>query len=180
MISLLALAGGHMWWIHHRVADEVLRGREDAAQWRGALLGASWIMVLALLVNAQGFAKMTLMVQTVGTEGRETWLELLGWYVSVVGGTASLMWLVVRALREPVVLREPTPAMGASRVMVVVAEKLLPRFWWAALGLGAVFGYAAGSGPILLLAADLTLFWAVGRISLIVHRRRLQRERDGE
>jgi len=31
----------------------------------------------------------------------------------------------------------------------------------------------AGMGPVLLLAADLTLFWAAGRVSLIMQRRKL-------
>ena len=65
-------------------------------------------------------------------------------------------------------------------MMVVTAEKLLPRFWWAALGLGVVFGYAAGRGLLLLLAADLTLFWLVGRINLVLLRRKLQGRGAGE
>ena len=90
------------------------------------------------------------------------------------------MWLVVLALQEPAVLREPTPELGAFRAMVVVAEKLLPRFWWAAAGVGVLFGCAAGPGPVLLLAIDLALFWLAGRICLLIRRRQLRRAADGE
>lgn len=41
--------------------------------------------------------------------------------------------------------------------------------------MGVVFGCSGGSGPVLLLAIDLTLFWAVGRISITLQRRKLQR-----
>ena len=56
---------------------------------------------------------------------------------------------------------------------------MLLQFWWAALGFGVVFGYAAGPGFVLLLAGDLTLFWVAGRISLAVQRRRLQHTGGG-
>lgn len=179
MASLFALAGGFMWLIRSRVAPRVLQGRQDAKEWLSALLYAGWVMILILLVNAQGFVKMALMDWEAGMGVRGTWLELLGSHLSVLAGTASLMWLVVRSLQDPAVLREPTPMLGASRVMVLVAEKMLLQFWWAALGFGVVFGYAAGPGFVLLLAGDLTLFWAVGRISLAVQRRRLQHTGGG-
>ena len=101
-------------------------------------------------------------------------MDLLVSHLGVLGGIASLMWLVALALQEPAVLEEPAPQLGAYRVMVVVAEKLLPRFWWAVLGFGVVFGYTAGPGPVIFLAAELTLFWLAGRISLFLQRRRLQ------
>ena len=175
MTSMFALAGGHLWWIHRRVIPRVLEGRDDAPQWRGALLYAAWVMILTLLVNAQGFAKTNLIMYELGARAGTGWLRQLASHASVLAGTASLMWLVVRSLQDPAVLQERTPMLGASRAMVLIAEKLLPQFWWAALGLGVVFGCSAGSGPVLLLATDLTLFWLIGRISLVVQRRRFRR-----
>ena len=121
------------------------------------------VHVLAWLVGPHG-------------QGQGAWRESLISHLSVLAGTGSLMWLVTLALRDPAVVREPTPMLAASRAMVVTAEKPLPRFWLPALGLGALFGVAAGMGPVLLLAADLTLFWAVGRVSLILQRRKLQHD----
>jgi len=178
--SLFALAGGHLWWIHHRVVGRVLAGREDSDQWRAALLGASWIMTLTILLNAQGFMKMNLMDWQIRGGESGPWLTLLSSHVSVLVGTWALLWLVVRSLREPAVVDEPTAMLGACRMMVVTAEKLLPRFWWAALGLGVLFGYAAGRGLVLVLAADLTLFWLIGRINMVILRRKLQGRRAGE
>ena len=178
--SLFLVAGGHLWWIHHGVVGQALAEREDSDEWRAALLGASWIMTLTILLNAQGFMKMNLIEWDVNRNASGPWLDLLGSHLSVLAGTWALMWLVVRSLREPVVVREPTPVLGACRMMVVTAEKLLPRCWWAALGLGVLFGYAAGRGLVLLLAADLTLFWLAGRINLLVLRRRLQARGAGE
>ena len=135
--------------------------------------------ILTLLVNAQAYAKMNMIAFEVEAAGQGSWRQLLASHLSVLAGTGSLMYLVVRAVRDPAVLREPTPGLGASRVMVLVAEKLLLQFWPAALGCGVVFGYTAGPGPVLLLAADLTLFWIAGRVSLILQRRRFQRESGG-
>ena len=174
MASLFLVAAGHLWWIHHRVVAQVLADRDDSAEWRPVLLGAGWIMTLIILLNAQGFMKMNLMDWQINGGESGQWLDLLSSHMSVLVGTWALMWLVVRAMRAPAVVREPTPMLGASRMMVVTAEKLLPRFWWAALGLGVLFGYAAGRGLVLLLAIDLTLFWLAGRISLHLQRRKLQ------
>ena len=180
MASLFLVAAGHLWWIHHRVVAQVLADRDDSAEWRPVLLGAGWIMTLIILLNAQGFMKMNLMDWQINGGESGLWLDLLGSHMSVLAGTWALMWLVVRSLRAPAVVGEPTPMLGACRMMVVTAEQLLPRFRWAALGLGVVFGYAAGRGLVLLLAADLTLFWLAGRISLAVLRRRLQGRGAGE
>jgi len=177
MTSLFVLAGGHVWWICRRVVPDVLKDHPDAAEWRISLVAAGWIMVGIVLVNAQGFVKFNLMDWEVGPEGvRGTWLKLLASHLSVLAGTHSLMWLVARAIRDPAVLREPTPQLAGYRVMVTVAERQLPRFWWAALGLGVVFGYTAGRWLVVFLAADLTLFWAVGRIGLAVQHRQLRRD----
>jgi len=173
MSSLFALAGAILWWIHHRVVDDVLRDKEDAAEWRTPLLGAAWIMIGILTVNAQGYVKMNLIGWEIGGQTPGTGMDLLVSHLGVLGGTASLMWLVALALKEPAVLREPDPHLGAYRVMVVVAERLVVRFWWAVLGIGVVFGYTAGPGPVVFLAVELTLFWLVGRIGLLVLRRRL-------
>ena len=180
MASLFLLAGGHLWWIHHSVVGRALAEREDSDEWRPALLGAGWIMTLTILLNAQVFMKMNFIEWEFGRGGRGPWLDLVTSHLSVLAGTWALMWLVARSLREPAVVREPTPMLGAYRVMVVTAERLLLRFWWAALGLGVLFGYAAGPGLVLLLAANLTLFWLVGRISLFVLRRRPQCRSAGE
>lgn len=175
MASLFVLAGGHLWWIHRHVVDKVLAGHEDAKNWRAALLGAAWMMILVLLCNAQAFAKLNLIDWEFGRSTPPAWWRLLASHLGVLAATGSLMGLVACALREDVVLREPTPALGAYRAMVVVTEKLLPRFWWAAAGFGVLFGCTAGPGPILVLAADLTLFWLAGRIGLFVQRRQFQR-----
>ncbi|MFC1850513.1 hypothetical protein ACFL27_10010 [candidate division CSSED10-310 bacterium] len=180
MASLFVLAGVYLWWIHHRVVDQVVRGLEDAQEWRKALLRAGWIMILILLVNAQAFVKMNLLVWEIGNGEAGTWVKLLTTHLSVLCGTGSLMWLVVLSLREPAVFEEPRPQLGTFRAMVVVTEKLLPRFWWAALGLGTVFGFAAGPGLVIFLAIELTLFWVAGRISLIIQRRQLlQQQHNG-
>lgn len=178
MISMFALAGGFLWWIHHGVVDRVVREKENPAEWRQALLWAGWIMILILLTNAEAFAKMNLIEWEFATEVPGTWRRLFFSHLGVLVGTGSLMCLVVRALQDPSVLEETAPLLGTSRAMVVVAEKLLPRFWWAALGLGTLFGCTGGSGPIIVLAIDLTLFWAAGRVSLAIQHRQLQRQED--
>jgi uncharacterized membrane protein (Fun14 family) len=173
MTSLFALAGVYLWWIHCRVVGQVVEDLENAKEWRIALLRAGWIMILILLLNAQGFVKMNHLSWEFGLEGDKSLMQLLTTHLSVLVGTGSLMWLVVLALKEPSVLEEPTPQLGTFRTMVVVAEKLLPRFWWAVLGLGTIFGFAAGPGLLLFLAIDLTLFWVAGRICIMVLRRKL-------
>jgi hypothetical protein len=174
MSSLFAVAGVILWWIHRHVVDQALVSRQDTAEWRRALLAGAWIMIGILTLNAQGYVKMNQIAWEISgpTPGRG--MDLLISHLGVLGGTASLMWLVALALKEPAVLEEPAPQLATYRVMVVVAEKLLPRFWWAALGFGIVFGYTAGPGPIMFLAAELTLFWLMGRISLFLQRRQLQ------
>ena len=81
---------------------------------------------------------------------------------SVLAGTASLMGLVVLSLSEPSILKESTPQRGMYRAMMVIVEKLLPRFWWAALGLGIVFGFA-DRGATMFLAVELLLSWLIGQ-----------------
>ncbi len=178
--SMFALAGGHLWWIHRRVVDQVVAEREDSGQWRAALLGASWIMTLTILVNAQSFMGSNFISWQIRFGESGPWLELLSSHVSVLVGTWALLWLIVRALRDPAVVGEPTAMLGACRMMVVTAEKLLLRFWPAALGLGVLFGYAAGRGLLLILAADLALFWLAGRINLVILRRKLQSQSAGQ
>jgi len=174
MSSLFAVAGAVLWWIHRHVVPVVLSDRDDAAEWRGALLAAAWIMIGILTLNAQGYVKMNQIAWEFGGPTPGKGMDLLISHLGVLGGTASLMWLVALALKEPAVLEEPNPQLGAYRVMVVVAERLLPHFWWAVIGFGVVFGCTAGPGPILFLAAELTLFWLAGRISLHLQRRQLQ------
>ena len=180
MTSLFLVAGGHLWWIHRRVVSKALEDRDDAAEWRQALLSVGWCMIVVLLVNAQWFVKMNLLDWEVGSGVRGARLELLASHLGVLAGTSLLMSLVARALREPAVLAEPTPVLGAHRAMVVMVEKLLPRFWLAALGVGVVFGFACGRGLVLFMAAELTLCWAIGRVGLAVLRRRLQRCAEDE
>ena len=105
MATLFALAGGFLWWVH-REASRVAAARGGAREWRNALRGVGWIIVLALLVNAQAFAKMKMIACEVDAHAPVTWRDLLASHAVVLCGTASPMWLVVRSIGQPAVLRE--------------------------------------------------------------------------
>jgi len=174
VISLFVLAAGFLAYLHLRVAPMLPTLHPDG-EYRRAVVGAASIMLGILLTNALAFSKLNLIDWEFSGQVSGTRWELLTSHASVLLGTASLMWLVTLATREPVVWAEQTPMRAATRTWVVIAEKLLPRFWWAALGLGALFGVVVGVGPILHLAVGLTFFWVVGRISLALQHRGLLR-----
>lgn len=175
--AMLALAGVCVWRAAV-AARQVTAGREDAADCRRALVSAAAIMVLILLVNASAFI---------------SWIEIEWWMwqdhmdetgappsrwtlvydqFALLFGSAALMWLTVAAIRDKRAIECDVRLMGPT-VMLIIVEKLLPRFWLAALGVGAIFGVFA-PGAALLLAVELTLCWIIGRIGLSAQRRKLQ------
>jgi len=172
VLSLALMAAGFGVLAHLRTAASVAKGRAGADERLVAVRGTAWIMIGVLLANALAFAKLALIDAEINSPVPATRWDLITTHGSVLLGTGSLMGLVVLALGQPAVWAEPTPMLASTRLMVVIAERLLPRFWWAAVGLGALFGVAAGVGPVLFLAGELTLFWLVGRISLAVQHRR--------
>ena len=132
-------------------------------------------MVGCLLGNAMVYSKGALIewhMQEMPNLSSLFWSQL-----SVLGGTASLMGLVVLSLSEPSILEETTPQRGMYRAMTIIVEKLLFRFWWAALGLGIVFGFADRGGT-LFLAVELTLMWLMGH-GLLHWDNTLKRDQSG-
>gem|GEM_PF-2218566 len=170
MFLLLATAAFFVWRAC-RVSSQVTQGREQAREWRYALMSAGTLTIAILLANSMAFAKEAMIAPWMEEQPPTFW-ELLGPQLSVVAGTASLMWLAVRALRHPSVFEEPTPELGMSRAVLVIVERLLPRFWMAVLGLGVVFGLFGGRGMVMLLAIELTLCWVMGRVLLARARRK--------
>ena len=176
MCLLLATAAFFIWQAY-RVSGRVTRGRENAKEWRHSLMSAATLMIVILLANSTVFAKDA-MSEVWRLNQSPTFLDLIGPQLSVVAGTAALMWLVVRSLRHPAVFEEPTPELGMSRTAIAIVENLLPRFWLAGLGLGVAFGFAGGRGLVLFLAVELTLSWAIGRLTLAYTRRKQNKQRE--
>lgn len=158
VLLLLAVTGAA--WLHcARTAWRIAEGRADGTDWRVGLLGAATLVLLVLLMNAAAF------VSWAGIAAWETPDEgsLLETQLWLLAGTAGLMSLVAAGLADPTVRAAPDPGTAVSRAFTAIVERLLFRFWWAALGLGFLFGVRA-RGVALLLAVELTLVWGVGKI----------------
>lgn len=143
-------------------ASRIAATKQSPLDWRVALIGAPLLMQLILLMNAMAFVGWA---EIAAAElGRSSVLEDQLW---LLGGTGGLMLLTAAALDDPAVRSAPDPATAAGRAYTVMVERLLVRFWWAALGLGLIFGVRA-RGVALLLAVELTLVWGIGRLTLLL------------
>ncbi len=172
--AMLALAGVCVWRAAV-AARQVTAEREDAADCRGALISGAAITVLILLANAMAFISQIEVQwwtwQDHMAEAPSRW-TLVWDQAALLFGSAGLMWLTVAAIRNPRAI-ECDPRLMAPNVMLIMVEKLLPRFWLAALGVIAIFGVFA-RGVALLLAVELTLSWIIGRVGLAVQRRKIR------
>lgn len=142
-----------------RIASRVAQEKSDASGWREALVAVAVVAQLILLMNALAFVSHVViaaheMPEEGGLLERQLWLLL---------GTAGLMALTAAALGDESVREASSPSEAAGAALTAVVERLLVRFWWAAIGVGVVFGVAA-RGVALLLAIELTLVWVVGRV----------------
>ncbi|WP_299493258.1 hypothetical protein [Acaryochloris sp. IP29b_bin.137] len=159
-MNLLLILTGFFIYRAWQVAGVVSQGQPQVKDWRFHLRWISIVMLLCLLNNAMVYSKGALIAWNI-QETRSLWSFLRSQF-SVITGTSSLMGLVIMSLSEPSILKESTPQRGMYRAMMVIVEKLLPRFWWAVLGLGIVFGFA-DPGATLFLAVELLLFWLMGQ-----------------
>ena len=158
-------------------ARKVSKAQAEPEAWFAALALSGVLMIATWLCNAMAFAKIAL-IKLYADEGVGA-VDLVREQGALFLGTGSLMWIVIKALEHPDVVRESSPNLGACRAAVVIAERILPRFWLAVAGVGAVFGFAAGPGVVLLLAAELTFCWVIGHM-LLRQQRRLSNRRPTE
>ncbi len=152
------------------VVGRATAGLADADERRDTLRAAGIVMQLCLVCNGLGFfgaARIGAVVDGVPDPAALLWDQL-----AVLAGTAALLELVVRAVREETVLGAESPRLAWIRALTAIVERLLPRFAWAAVGLGTVFGIASGPGIVLFLAGELALMWAFGRLALALGRAR--------
>jgi len=162
---LLVAAGLYIYWDWVTVC-RVLDGHPRARELSRAVFGPAVIMTLALASNALVFMQTVLIqyemvdMYQVLDEGGSVWFELARRQVAVLAGTASLMHIVRRALRGGYADEERPAMIVGVKVQARMYRRLAREHWWAVLGLGTVFGVAGGSGPVLLLAFELTLMWA--------------------
>ena len=159
IIAILVLAGISI-SLAFFTASKVTDNLENKGEWKAALLRAVILMDLILLVNATGFVS----VAEIDSIDQNRWHILENQFWLLIG-TASLMALGEAAIRDPWVLDTSKPKITTARVFVRIMEKLLFRFWWAALGLGLIFGFRA-RGIALLLATELTASWIAARLIL--------------
>ena len=163
LMNLLLLLTGFFIYRVCRIVVKVTQHQPSAQQWRDNLRFIGIIMTVCLLANAMAYGKGALILWHM--EEAPTLWSLIKSQISVILGTASLMWLVGYGLTDPSILEESTPQRGMYRAMTVIVELLLCRFWWAVLGFGVVFGFA-DRGATLLLAIELTFCWAMGHALL--------------
>lgn len=142
-----------------RRAASVAKGREATAEWRRALIGPVVLMETILLVNALAFVSLVEIASVEAPEGG----SLLRRHLSLILGTAGLMFLMASAVDDPRVRGATTPSEAGGAVLDTAVRRLIFRFWWAALGLGLVFGVAA-PGVALFLAMEITLAWGLGKV----------------
>ncbi len=98
-------------------------------------------------------------------------IHLLMRQVSVLVGTGALMMVIQRALGRGWEGLERRPKIVGVMVQERYYRELMRRHWWAVLGAGTVFGVAGGTGPVLLLAVELTLMWAGCRMIMAFTKR---------
>ena len=132
-MNLLLLPTGFFIYRVWRVAATVSHGHRQASEWRFNLRWMGIVMILCLFGNAMVYSKGALISWNM-QEVRTLW-SFFRSQISVLLGTASLMGLVVLSLSDPSILKESPPQRGMYRALIVIVEKLLLRFWWAALGL---------------------------------------------
>ena len=151
-----------------RVVGRATAGLPDADERSRILRTAGIIMQGCLVTNGLGFlssARLLAEADGLSNPPAVVWHQLV-----VIAGTLSLLELVVRAVREETALEADDPRRAWIRALTAIVERLLPRFWWAAVGLGTVFGIASGPGIVLFLAGELLLMWGIGRVALALDR----------
>lgn len=153
-----------------RIASTVAADKEDPDAWRKGLVAVAVLTHVILLTNALAFISW---VEIAASEMPERG-SLLKQQLSLILGTAGLMALTSAAVGDPTVRAASNLSEAAGAAMTAAVRRLLVRFWWAALGLGVVFGVAARS-VALFLALELSLVWIVG---LIVRGRASSGSRD--
>ena len=139
-------------------------GYSDPEDGRHVLRVAGVVMQLCLVTNGLGFLSTARIPDTF--DGSPVPWGVLWDQLAVLVGTASLLELVARAVRDEAELGMEDPGKAWMRALLTITERLLPRFWWAAAGLGVVFGIASGPGVVLFLAVELLLMWVIGRFAL--------------
>lgn len=112
-----------------------------------------------------------------GTIAEPSATSLLVGQFEVIVATISLVVLVWGTIRSKGASLSVTDSTANLQVLAAVAEKLMVPFWLATIGVGSVFGVSSGFGlrdvvrhvefllgPPLIMAIELTLFWAVAKV----------------
>jgi hypothetical protein len=82
------------------------------------------------------------------------------------------MWIVKETLDSNKLYASADPSHAYLYALTGITENMLSRFWLAGLGVVSLFGFIGERGLALFLAAELTIFWAVGKIGLFVYRKK--------
>ncbi len=155
VLALFAVAGFSAW-------RAVAASKAVPEGERGPLVGQAVVMQLVLLTNAMAFVDWVGIEwwsgRHLGPAASSPWTLAMN-QAALLIGTFGLMELVVQAVDDP---RSRPDGAPVPELILVAVEKLLPRFWLAALGLATIFGVTA-RGVALLLAVELTLMWIAGR-----------------
>lgn len=175
-IPLFVIAGGYVFW-QRALLKSIFEGNDFDPEWFQGIFRTGAIMTLAIVANAIPFLKTAgLEYEMALYEERAAPGGLLLSQLEVMAGTFALIAIIWGAVRA-----QGRESMGRARrgqmeVMAEVARRLMRPFWFAAFGIGSVFGVSAGFGlsdvfdhavlllgPQLLLAVELTIMWAMAR-----------------
>lgn len=156
---IMTLAAGFACWMWVRVVRRVT-GRPNHHDWIWAVAGPAALMIFVIACNALAFLKLAFVKAAVESPyGEPTMRDALIGQITVVVGSAALMWLICNAAAHPGVYEAQTHRDAGLRAQKRMIEGLLIRHWLAVIGAGTVFGIASGPGPVILLAAELTVMW---------------------
>ena len=140
------------------------RGRPDRSEWlKGLFLPAAATSAAFLIVGlafCQELAAQWAADQAAARELTRFWLlrQQLGVFVA----TAGVMELLRRGLASPEALAH-APREAGVITQLVTYETVARRYWIHALGGLILGGLATGVGPALMLAAEITVSWAMFR-----------------
>lgn len=131
------------------------------------LLAPVVIMTLALAANGLAMLQRAYLeaVALAGAPDPAFSSGLLLDQAAVWVGTGALFEIARRALAVPFGADDDAKRIGL-RVQIAMYRKLLAEHLPAVLGLGVVFGIAAGPGVAALLAAELAFMWGCAAFAL--------------
>ncbi len=178
LIGLLAITIGFNWRAG-RLARRAVAGRKNAEELQAAL--ATPVRFLSFLITPSLLAAFLITSEDAEVAIGSGDPTGVAWTAAgrVLLGSALLLELVARSAGNQDALDEPTSELVGLRAMRGLFTSVAARFFWAALGVAALFGGTADRQVASVLAFDSALLAGAFALAHRSRRRRWKRAADG-